>query len=141
MMTRSITIVAVFIVLIPTLHADTIYKSIDESGRISYSSTPPENDLDSSEVSITPPPSDEQIKAAQELREQRVRTGEMLEENRKKRDEAAAEANRLKRENQQQNIQSKDSTDDPHYGYPYIPGRNPGRPMILPPAQRPILPR
>lgn len=140
-MTRSITIVVVFLVLIPTLHADTIYKSIDESGRTSYSSTPPENDLDASEVSITPPPSDEQIKAAQELREQRIRTGEMLEENRKKRDEAAAEANRLRRENQQQNIQSNESTDDSHYGYPYIPGRNPGRPMILPPAQRPILPR
>ena len=141
MMTRSITIMVVFLALISTLHADTIYKSIDESGRISYSSTPPENDLDASEVSISPPPSDEQIKAAQELREQRIRTGEMLEENRKKRDEAAAEANRLKRENQQQNIQSNESTDDPHYGYPYIPGRNPGRPMILPPAQRPILPR
>ena len=141
MMAQSIKIMAVFLTLISTLHADTIYKSIDESGRISYSSTPPENEHAASEVTITPPPSDEQIQAAQELREQRIRTGEMLEENRIKRNEATAEENRLKRENQQQSIQNNESTDDQHYGYPYIPGRNPGRPMILPPAQRPILPR
>ena len=61
--------------------AQNIYKSIDESGRISYSSTPPENEHAASEVAIIPPPSDEQIQAAQELREQRIRTGEMLEEN------------------------------------------------------------
>jgi len=130
---------AVFLILISTLHADTIYKSIDESGRISYSSTPPENEHATSEVTITPPPSDEQIQAAQELREQRIRTGEMLEENRKERNEATAEENRLKRENQQQSIQKNESTDDQDYGYPYIPGRNPGRPMILPPAKRPII--
>ena len=120
-------------------HADTIYKSIDESGSISYSSTPPENIHDASQITITPPPSDEQVQAAEELREQRIRTGEILEENRIKRNEAAAEENRLKRENQQQNIQSNESNDEQDDSYPYIPGRNPGRPMVLPPAKRPII--
>jgi len=137
-MIPSIITVTLLFATISTLHADTIYKSIDENGRVSYSSTPPDKKDDTSEVSIAPPPSDEQVKAAQEQYEQHLRTGEMLEENRKKRNEITAEENRLKRERQEQSQQETQSENDESYGYPYY--RRPRPRAISVPAQRPALP-
>lgn len=138
-MIQFVKILTLLVSIISTAYAETIYKSVDEKGRVSYSSTPPENNKDTSKMNIAPPPTDEQIKDAQQQHEQRLRTGEILEENRKQRNEITAEENRLKRENQQSS-QTEKSSEDQHYGYPYIPGRNPGRPVIVPPIHRPILP-
>ena len=139
-MIRSVITLALLVCIISTAHAETIYKSVDQDGNVSYSSTPPEHIKDTTEVDIMPPPSDDQIRAAQQQHEQRVKTGEILEENRQKRNEITAEENRLKREKQQQDSQTEKTTNDQYYGYPYIPGRNPGRPVIVPPIHRPILP-
>lgn len=139
-----IKILTFLLVYVASTHADTIYKSVDEQGNISYSASPPENDTATSTVNIAPQPSDEQIKAAQERHERNVQAGTLMDETRTQRNEIAAEENRLKRERQQQlqqNDRTEESKNDQYYGYPYIPGRNPGRPATMPPLQRPIQPR
>ena len=139
-----IKILTLLLVYVPSTHADAIYKSVDEQGNISYSASPAENDTATSTVNIAPQPSDEQIKAAQERHERNVQAGTLMDETRTQRNEIAAEENRLKRERHQQlqqNDQTEESKNDQYYGYPYIPGRNPGRPAIMPPLRRPIQPR
>jgi hypothetical protein len=112
-----------------TSFADTIYKSIDKNGRVTYSTTPPTNSEKSKSVDIAAPPSEERIKAAQERQERNKEAAGIMDENRKKRDEITAEENRLKREKQkqlQQQQQAEKNNENDGYGYPYIPGRRPG---------------
>ena len=121
------------------LVADTIYKSISEDGNVTYSTTPPQNSERSTSIDITPPPSEEDIKAAQSRQERNKKAAETLDENRKKRNEITAEENRLKRENQkqlQQQQQAEENNDNQGYGYPYYRQRHPG--VIRPPAHRPV---
>lgn len=112
-----------------TLFADTIYKSIDKDGRVTYSTTPPANSEKSKNIDIAAPPSEERIKAAQERQERNKEAADIMDDNRKKRDEITAEENRLKREKQkqlQQQQQAEKNNENNNYGYPYIPGRRPG---------------
>lgn len=132
---------SLFILLLTpaTLTADTIYKSIDENGNVTYSTTPPQDDKQSTSVDIAPPPSEERIKAARDRHDRNKETANILDENRKKREEITAEENRLKREKQkqlQQQRQAEKNNADEDYGYPYIPGRRSDG--ILPPPQRPV---
>ena len=46
--------------------ADQVYKSIDESGHVSYSSSPPANAVESKPVDISPGPSAEQQREAEQ---------------------------------------------------------------------------
>jgi len=134
-MFRLLKVIAFLLPFATSLHAETIYKSVDANGRVTYSSTPPENIEDASQVKIAPPPTESQKQAAQEQHEQRLKTADMLDENRKTRNELTAEENRLKRERQkQQEKQSEESTDDQYYGYPYYRRRVPAirRPVQLP---------
>jgi len=123
------------------LVADTIYKSVDEDGNVTYSTTPVQNSERSTSVDITPPPSEERINAAQDRQERNKKTADVLDENRKKRNEITAEENRLKRENQkqlQQQEQAEKYNDNRDYGYPY-PYYRPHRPgVIRPPTHRPV---
>ena len=122
-----------------TLVADTIYKSISEGGNVTYSTTPPPNSERSTSIDITPPPSEEDIKTAQDRQERNKKAAETLDKNRKKRNEITAEENRLKRENQkqlQQQQQAEKNNDNQNYGYPYYRQRHPG--AIRPPAHRPV---
>ncbi len=133
-MHKNININSVFfaLLLLPTsiIAAETIYKSIDESGNISYSTQPPKNGQQTTPVEIAPPPSEDRIKAAQQRQSQNQITADLLDENRKKRDKINAENNRVKREKQillQQQKQAETNNDNHDYGYPYIPGRYPGQ--------------
>lgn len=130
-------IISIVILLLTsaTSAADTIYKSIDKDGHVTYSTTPPQDSEKSSSVDIAPPPSEEDIKAAQDRQNRNKETAEILDENRKERDKITAEENRLKREKQkqlQQQQQAEKNNDNNDYGHPYIPGRRPGgiRPPI-----------
>ena len=120
------------------LSADTIYKSVDEHGNVSYSTTPPKDNERSTAVDIAPPPSEKQVKAAQERGERNQEAADILDENRKKRDEITAEQNREKRENQkqlQQQRQAEQNNSNDDYGYPYYPRRrvgNQGSPVVSP---------
>jgi len=116
-----------------------IYKSIDENGKVTYSTTAPENAARSTNIDIAPPPSQEAIEAAQDRHQRNKKAADILDENRKKRDEINTEENRLKREQQkqlQQQRQAEKNNENKDYVYPYIPGRRPGG--ILPPAHRPV---
>ncbi len=129
-----------FLLLVPAAStAETIYKSIDENGKVTYSTTAPESAARSTNIDIAPPPSQEAIRAAQDRHERNKQAADILDENRKKRDEINTEANRLKREQQkqlQQQRQAEKNNENKDYVYPYIPGRRPGG--ILPPAHKPV---
>lgn len=132
-MIQFIKIVALVLCLISASHADSIYKTVDENGRVTYSSTPPENSKDISEINIAAPPSEKQIKAAQERHEGNLKAAEILDENRNKRNEQIAEENRIKREKQK--TQPEESYNNEDYGYPYYRRRNPN--IIRRPVTRP----
>ena len=130
-------IISIIILLLisTTVAADTIYKSIDKDGHVTYSTTPPQNSEKSKSVDIVPPPSEEDIKAAQDRQNRNKEAAGILDENRKERDKITAEENRLKREKQkqlQQQKQAEKNNDNNDQGYLYIPGRRPGgaRPPI-----------
>jgi hypothetical protein len=115
--------------------AGPIYKSVDENGRVTYSSTLPENSKEFTKVEILPAPSQDRIEDAQQGHERNVRAAELLDENRKKRNEILAEENRRKLEKQKQlqkKTEQKESED--HNVYPYYLPRYPG---IYPPPYKP----
>jgi len=129
-----------FSVSLTTLNAETIYKSVDENGKVTYSTTPPEESKTATPVDIAPPPSKERIKAAQQRHERNMEAAGVLDENRKKRDELTAEENRLKREKQKQlqlQQQAEKNNENKDYGYPYYRRLPPGRPIIVPPVNLP----
>jgi hypothetical protein len=145
-MQRTNTIL-LFMLCVPVLkvNADTIYKSVDESGNITYSQTPPADSDNASEIKLQPPPTDERIEDAQQRHERNLEAAQILEHNRKKREEIIAEENRLRKENQrtsqQQGRSDKASDDDrrvyPYY-YPYPRPRPPVRPGPRPPVNLPV---
>ena len=110
-----------------TVNADTIYKSVDESGNVTYSQTPPANPENASEIKLQAPPTDERIEAAQQRHERNLEAAQILEQNRKKREEIIAEENRQKSQNQrhdnqrksQQQGQPNTANDDDRRVYPY----------------------
>lgn len=126
--------------LVPaTIVAETIYKTIDQNGKATYSNSPAKHAEKSTSVNITPPPSEEAIKAAHDRHQRNKDMANILQKNKEKRDEIAAEENRLKREQQrqlQQQRQAERNNENDNYNAPYIPGRRPGG--ILPPAHRPV---
>jgi len=131
---------AIFLLLAASAgNAETIYKSIDENGKVTYSTTPTENATQSKSIDIAPPPSEEAIKAAQDRHERTKEAADILDENRKKRDAKNAEENRLKREQQkqlQQQRQAEKNNENENDVYPYILRHRPGG--ILPPVHRPV---
>ncbi len=137
---KTILTITLFLLLTPSVSiAETIYKSIDESGKVTYSNTPSKNPEQATSVNIAPPPSPEDIAAAQGRHERNKEAANILDENRKKRDAINAEENRLKRENKkqlQQQRQAEKNNDNRDNVYPYIPGRRPGG--ALPPTHKPV---
>ena len=129
--------------LITNLHADTIYKIVDDQGNVTYTTTPPANKEEASTINVAPEPSEERVKAAQERQSQNIRTGDIIDENRAERNKITQEKNRIRKEKQEQQQQkesTKEYNDTQHFGYPYYPGRIPGRPVARPPVHRPAIP-
>lgn len=108
--------------LLPAHGAAAVYKSLDEHGRVSYSSTPAENHQDTVKVNILPPPSEEDIKAAEQRHQRNLRTEKILDESRQKQSQEIAEKNRIRRENNQplENtpIPAESKEEGPYYGLP-----------------------
>ena len=118
----------VLLVLLPTcmlpghIIADTVYKSVDKDGRITYSSSPAKNHQQSVTVNILPPPSEDSVKAAQQRHQQNLRADKIFDENRQKRSQKIAEENRIKHERKKQ-LEShqkpdKQKEEGPYYGIP-----------------------
>ena len=103
--------------------ADTVYKSVDKAGRITYSSSPAKNSRETVKVNILPPPSEDSVKAAQQRHQQNLRADKIFDENRQKRWQNIAEENRIKHERKKQ-IESHQKPDKPKQEGPYygIPG-------------------
>ena len=126
------------------LAADTIYKSVDEDGNVTYSTTPVQNSEQSTSVDIAPPPSEESIEAAQEQLERDKKTAGTMGDDRKKRNEISAEEDRLKRENLkllQQLEQADKNNDNQYYDDDYIDYRSRRPGVIRPPIHRPPVQR
>jgi hypothetical protein len=136
MKNQYIQILALFMLLSSAIFAENIYKSVDENGRVTYSSTPPENSQDVTTVDIPPPPSQEQVEAAQQRHERNLKAAELFDANRKTRNEITAEENRLKLKKQKQS-QNETKQEEPEHTtvYPYYRPRYPG--MIAPPVAGP----
>ncbi len=104
------------------ISANSIYKSVDKNGKISYSSSPTEDHQEVSRINILPPPSEADVKSAQERHQQNLKTDKILDESRQKRLQKNAEKNRIRRERKEQaKIDRKpDETKEqgPYYGIP-----------------------
>jgi len=121
----------VLLLFIPTLlfsfcsSAQSIYKTIDENGKVSYSSTPSATNQGSVKVEIPRPPSDNDIKAAKERHQQNLRAEKTYRDSRQEREQKIAEETRIRQENKERYIPppptyEKSKDEGPYYG---IPGR------------------
>lgn len=104
------------------IFADTVYKSIDKDGRVTYSSSPAQNHQQSVKLDILPPPSEDSVKAARQRHQQNLRADKIFDENRQQREQKIAKENHIKRERQKQleNQQKpeKPKQEGPYYGIP-----------------------
>lgn len=114
-----------FVLLYPAAsYAESIYKSVDENGKVTYSATPPPNSEQTTKIDIQPPPSAEDIKSAQQRHQKLQEAAGALDEDRKKRDEITAEDKRLEQEKQNQlklQQQAEKNNSNQNYSYPYYP--------------------
>jgi hypothetical protein len=111
--------------------ADTLYKSIDETGQVTYSSQPPKDAVEVEALQVAPGPSEEEIEKAAE-RAQRV--GQAVddryqalmerreqEEQLRKEAEEAEESARIARETAER-LQRIEESLEPEVTWPYYPG-------------------
>jgi len=147
-MNQLLKIILLFLPFIANLNAQTIYKTVDEEGRTSYSTSPPESMQQTSSIKIPPAPSEKRVEAAQERHQRNLNAAEIMDDNRTQRNEIAEEENRKKQARQKQ-LQQDNQTEiyggngnynnTQHYGYPYYPRRKPNKPVVRPPVHRPAL--
>ena len=105
------------------LFADTVYKSINEQGDITYSSSPPVNQKGTVKVDILPPPSEQSVQSAKQRHQQNLIADKTFKENRKKRAQEVADNNRIRHERtEQSNIQKMPKSEEEQGPYFGIPG-------------------
>ena len=94
---KSLSLICFFCLLV-TAHAQTIYKTIDEEGKVSYSTTKPDDNSDAKIIDIPPEPTLEEVNSAvqqqkelqkslekrQQKRQQEKQLAEELEQSEKK---------------------------------------------------------
>jgi len=128
--------------LLQTAHADTIYKSVDSAGNVTYSSTPPEG-VKSQRLDVLPPPTEEEVRQAKaRVKQAEEKSGEMenirLEQQAKEQARAAEQAQQREA---QQPVVIQPPVYVPQRGYyPPVQARPPvNRPTPLPspPPARP----
>lgn len=87
-------LISLVTLLLPSLAfaADPIYKSVDEQGNVIYSAEPPAGAVQSEQLAVPPPPSEEDVKRAEEATRQVQEQATRLEQERKARkaEQAAA---------------------------------------------------
>lgn len=137
-MIRLFSIIAVLLIPLSTSSAETIYKSVDANGKITYSSTPPKDSVNTTKVHIIPAPSQARIEAAQQRHESNIKTARLLDENRKTRNQIVEEENRIKREKQKQLQKDVPRENSDNNTYPYYLPRYPG---VMVPPRRPGIDR
>ena len=102
-------------------HTQTIYKSIDKNGQITYSSSSTAKQS-SERVEVLLPPSETDIQAAKLRHNKNLETGKMLDKSRQTREKKLAEQNQLKRERkvqaEAQSPPEEVKEQGPYYGIP-----------------------
>ncbi len=122
--TNTISLLILSVCLLTSAHlaADSVYKSIDEDGKVTYTSTPSANNSDVVKVKLLPPPSEKEIKQAQQRHQQNLRTDKILDENRQRRSQELSDKNRIKREKKELaeiNQKPEETKEEgPYYGIP-----------------------
>lgn len=127
---------------------NTLYKSVDEEGRVTYSSTPPEDAVEVEGLRVPPGPSaqtKEEARARVKAIEERSREQyQELKEGRKRAAQARVEAQERERREQEEAERQRrleESLDRPSYGWsysrPYWPVWGWGYPSPHPPIHLP----
>ncbi len=142
----SLAIALLIPMLFPALSpAETIIKSVDEEGNVTFSDQPPAQGQQHETIRLqVDRPSEAEAEAARKRHEQLSKTADTLARERRKKEEArrrqAAEQRKRELEQPQVIVIEKDQG-DPYYwpGAPVRPVRpiKPGQPGIRPPGQRP----
>lgn len=130
-------------------HAQTVYKTVDEEGRVSYSTTPPEDASAAEQLAPPPEPSPEAVEAAKQRQQELEQAADRRREERQQQLQAEAVQRAQTRVIQQQVVPYPVIGTSPVVG-PYRsdsrrPGKRPGRqpspdrPVTLPyPESRPL---
>ena len=123
-------------------HADPLYKWVDSTGQVTYSSTPPPGGIKAEKVKVPPPPSDEDIKQAEERVKKIEEQASELENRRLDQEAKEAEEARLRAAQQPQPpivIERPVYVPQPIY---YPPAHRPRpRPPVEPRPPTPVEPR
>jgi len=82
--------------------AEPIYKWVDSKGRVTYSSTPPPGGVKANQVKMAPPPSEEEIKQAEDRLKRTKEHASEMESQRLKQEAKEAEEARLREAQQPQ---------------------------------------
>lgn len=105
-----------------SLMANPVYKSVDENGNVTYSSTPTTNNKTSEKVAIPQPPSPQAIEEARTRHQENLETKLLLEEARQKREDKIAENEAIKRKKNNKTESytppEKEKEQGPYYGIP-----------------------
>jgi len=104
--------------------ADPIYKWVDSTGQVTYSSTPPPGRVKAEKVALPPPPSEEEIRQAKDRVKRIEEQAREMESQRLEQEAREAEEARLRKEQQPQPLVIEKPV--------YVP-----QPIYYPPAIRP----
>lgn len=86
--------ILLMMLLVPSiaLAAEPIYKSVDEQGNVTYSAQPPATGVKSETITVPPPPSEEDVRRAEEQASKVKAQADELEKERKSREPEQAAA-------------------------------------------------
>ena len=125
-------------------HADTIYKWVDRTGQVTYSSTPPPAGAKAEKLDAAPQPSEEDIRQAEERLKRAQEHASDMENKRLEQEAREAESARLRESQKPQPvivIEQPPNVPLPYY-YPYPHAIRPPhpRPPVKPHPQPPVKP-
>lgn len=124
--------------------AGPIYKWVDSTGQVTYSSTPPPGRIKAEQVAVPPPPSEEDIKQARDRVKRTEEQAREMENQRLEQEAREAEEARLRKAQQPQTIVIEKPVYVPQPNYYYPPATRPRpRPPVKPhpPVEPPPSPR
>ncbi|WP_133300575.1 DUF4124 domain-containing protein [Seongchinamella sediminis] len=129
---------------VATAQAQTVYRTVDESGAVSFSDTPPAGEQEVEELSLEVPPAQDPEAYTQRLEDMRQTTDRMAEDRRAREKHRVEMREIAAREAASRPAAQPDLVD--HYssswsgtgGYYYPPGRPPWRPGYRPRPEPPM---
>ena len=126
------------------LHAESIFKSIDQEGNVTYSTTPPQDAVESAKITPPAAPTAEQVREAEERARKTEEFAGTLTKEREAREQERAQRAAEDQARQAAAVPAPvygpvPAVPYPYSDYPYLP-LQPARPS-RPPGERPSRPR